>query len=170
VTPVAVVPVDGQAAAPSAPAAPSTPAAPSGTPSAAVPTPEPVVVPSVASPATPAAQSPAPAAPNPSTAAPASGTPAAAPAPEKAKPAVAPAAPAGNVLVKIITDPPAARIVVDGDDRGRTPSKLELAPGSHQIVLESGKSTDTFTIEAAPGTERFCFAQSGKKLAQVPCN
>ncbi|MEQ1503663.1 MAG: PEGA domain-containing protein [Myxococcota bacterium] len=71
--------------------------------------------------------------------------------------------------MKIITDPPGGRLLIDGDDRGRTPAKLELEPGSHQIVIESGKATGSFTIDAGEGQEKFCYGLQGKKLAEVDC-
>lgn len=72
--------------------------------------------------------------------------------------------------MKIITDPPAARIVVDGDDRGRTPVKLTLDPGTHEVTLESGKASGTFTIDVGAGQDKYCFGLDGKKLAETACN
>jgi hypothetical protein len=81
-----------------------------------------------------------------------------------------PAAPVSTapVTVKIITDPPAARVVIDGQEMGRSPAKLELAPGSHQLTLESGKVTGTFPFDASAA--KLCFSVQGKKISQVGCN
>jgi hypothetical protein len=76
------------------------------------------------------------------------------------------AASAGWIMVR--SSPPAARILVDGTDTGlRTPSKLELKPGEHEVqlvrqgygtahrkvTLESGQTsqfTETLPVEQNP--------------------
>ncbi len=72
--------------------------------------------------------------------------------------------------VKLITQPPAARIVVDGVDHGRTPLKLELAPGTHSVLLEQGdvQSTVDVTVDAS-GEQRLCFTASEGAFATSGC-
>ncbi len=64
--------------------------------------------------------------------------------------------------VKLITQPPAARILVDGVDHGRTPLKLSLPAGPHTVVLEQGgvRSTLSVDVDAATDAGRFCFTAS----------
>jgi hypothetical protein len=117
-------------------------------------------------------------------AAPAGGSAEPTPAPVASKPAPAPAAPtapaspnvgdeamlADTVTVKILTDPPAALIRVDGVEMGRSPAKLTLEPGSHQLGIESGKAFGVFPIDAGLDTDRYCFEVRGKRLSMVDCN
>jgi hypothetical protein len=124
---------------------------------------------------TPASSTPvekAPPAPVPAatTPAPVETTPTPVPAPAQ-NPAPAPAAkPAGGlILVKILSDPPAALLTVDGEGRGRTPTKLELEPGTHQITLTAGSAKGAFTIDVAPDDDKFCYGLSGKKVVRTGC-
>lgn len=51
----------------------------------------------------------------------------------------------------IRSDPPGARVTIDGQNRGTTPVSIrDLAPGDHQVVLEGGgrKVTQTVLIDA----------------------
>ena len=51
----------------------------------------------------------------------------------------------------IRSDPPGARVTIDGQNRGTTPVSIrDLAPGDHQVVLEGGgrKVTQTVRIDA----------------------
>ena len=53
--------------------------------------------------------------------------------------------------LKVRTDPPGARISIDGTPLGKTPMTIiELAPGEHSVTLESdlGSVTQKVTIEA----------------------
>ncbi|MEZ4237277.1 MAG: PEGA domain-containing protein [Myxococcota bacterium] len=70
----------------------------------------------------------------------------------------------------MITDPPAAGIAVDGQSQGRTPTKLELEPGTYRIDLTSGKASGSFTIDAGTGEDRFCYTVQGKKIYPTACN
>jgi len=117
--------------------------------------------------AAPARPAPAPAAPAPSPN-PAAPT----PTPDYAQAPAAPApaaAPASEVTVKLLSDPPAATVTVDGVPMGRTPLKTTLTPETHTVVIESGKASDQFTIDASSG-DRFCFGSKRRKVWQEPCN
>jgi hypothetical protein len=87
----------------------------------------------------------------------------------------APAAPAAVevpdelVAVKLITDPPAAALWVDGEPKGRTPAKLLLTPGAHTVRLESGKASGSFPITVGAGGERLCWSVDGKKVDATTC-
>ena len=53
--------------------------------------------------------------------------------------------------LEIRSDPPGARVTIDGQGRGTTPVTIrDLAPGDHQIVLEGGgrKVTQAVRIDA----------------------
>jgi hypothetical protein len=77
--------------------------------------------------------------------------------------------PADDVTVKLLSDPPAASVTVDGVPMGRTPLKTELPIGTHTVVIESGKASGSFTINAG-SAERFCFGSKGRKVFETPCN
>jgi len=63
--------------------------------------------------------------------------------------------------VKLITQPPAARILIDGVDHGRTPLKLDLPAGPHSVVLEQGGVRSTLSVDVeATDAGRFCFTAS----------
>ncbi|MEZ4323363.1 MAG: serine/threonine-protein kinase [Myxococcota bacterium] len=99
--------------------------------------PEPVVEPA---PAAPAPVEPAPVAPAPVRS-----------APHPSAPALA--------EVKILSVPPSATIMVDGEASGRaTPAKLELPVGSHRVRLDSaGRIADFDITVRASGDARWCF-------------
>jgi hypothetical protein len=62
-----------------------------------------------------------------------------------------PQAPSGNGQLRIRTEPPGARVTVDGMARGTSPLTVsELPPGEHQVLLESdfGSVKETVTIES----------------------
>lgn len=73
--------------------------------------------------------------------------------------------------VKVITSPPAARLLIDGVDHGRTPQKLDLPTGQHSIVLEQGgvRSTLDVTVEAGTDPSRMCFTASEGVYAPGGC-
>jgi len=103
----------------------------------------------------------APAAPTPAPAAPPPVTP--------AVPTVAPEEiPADDILVKVLSNPPAATVTIDGVPAGRTPLKTFLPAGSHNVVIESGKASGEFTIDPS-SSERFCFKAKGRKVQTDAC-
>ncbi|MFT5453653.1 MAG: outer membrane biosynthesis protein TonB [Myxococcota bacterium] len=86
-------------------------------------------------------------------------TPAPAPAPAVAPaPPAVPAAPA-QVTVKLLSVPRTASLVIDGRSVGRTPAKLDLAPGAHAVRITSGDDEHAFAIEVlpAPAEQRWCY-------------
>ncbi len=126
-----------------------------------------------AAPPSEAAPEPEDAAPE---AAPAAPTPAPTPAPA-APPPVAPAVPAtapgdevpaDDILVKLLSDPPAASVTIDGRSMGRTPLRAFLSPGDHTVVIESGKASGQFSIDPM-SDERVCFKAKGRKVQLSSC-
>ena len=73
--------------------------------------------------------------------------------------------------VKVITSPPAARLLIDGVDHGRTPQKLDLPAGQHSVVLEQGgvRSTLDITVDAGTDPSRLCFTASEGVYAPGGC-
>lgn len=110
--------------------------------------------------AAPRSAAPAPAAPEP---------PAAAPVQAASAAPTAPAEPAAPQVVKLLTDPPAATVRVNGAPAGRSPLKLELTPGSHQISIEAGKASGDFTVQVGSSTDRLCFGARGRKVFETDC-
>lgn len=62
------------------------------------------------------------------------------------------------VTVKLLSKPPTATVYVDGKDVGRTPSKIELKPGTHRVKVESGGEVGEFTVKVVQSTEnKWCW-------------
>ncbi len=59
----------------------------------------------------------------------------AAPAPAKAAPTPAPVAKAEKADVKVTSEPPGARVTIDGQPAGETPLKTQLDVGGHTVVV-----------------------------------
>ncbi len=76
--------------------------------------------------------------------------------------------PDDEVLVKLLSDPPAANVMVDGKSIGRTPLKAFLPAGNHTIVVESGKASGEFQLDPS-SADRFCFKAKGRKVEQDAC-
>jgi hypothetical protein len=79
------------------------------------------------------------------------------PAPLPAQPAqhtspVTLAAVSGNAAISITSSVAAAEIEVDGAFVGSTPTTLQLAPGSHQIVVKHGAKSWQRTLQVNPGS------------------
>jgi len=70
--------------------------------------------------------------------------------------------------MKIITNPPAATIYVDGTNAGRTPLKYAVTQGSHDIRLVSGKADETMTLTITADSKH-CFDIKGKKVTASGC-
>lgn len=71
---------------------------------------------------------------------------------------VATFASAGEPGTLIVHARPASRVLVDGTDRGTTPIRMELAPGTHEITLEQEGRRRSFTRDVNPGkTTSFAF-------------
>jgi hypothetical protein len=74
------------------------------------------------------------------------------------------------VTVKILSAPPTADLVVDGRASGRTPAKLDLKPGEHEITLTSGEQVARFKVVVGNDPEqRWCYAFSSGKVVPGAC-
>src|SRR4029079_8027356 len=63
-----------------------------------------------------------------------------------------PKATAGTGDLQVRTDPPGARVVVDGQTRGTSPVTLkDLAPGSHIVVLSNDLGSVNEDVTVQPG-------------------
>jgi hypothetical protein len=52
----------------------------------------------------------------------------------------------------VASDPPGARVAIDGTPRGRTPLKVEdLAPGRYSLTISSGRTSVDRTVQVAAG-------------------
>jgi len=57
----------------------------------------------------------------------------------------------GTGQVEIASDPPGARITIDGARRGVTPLTLPLPPGQHTVVVSDGTTNVSRTVNVAAG-------------------
>jgi len=64
--------------------------------------------------------------------------------------AAAPAATTEGVL-EVQSEPPGARVIIDGKPAGATPVTLSILKGPHAVVITDGKTTTTRTITATAG-------------------
>ena len=67
-------------------------------------------------------------------------------------PAVTTAAAPEPGNLDITSDPPGARVTVDGERKGVTPLVLPIAPGQHTVIVTDGRSTTTRTLTVSPGS------------------
>ncbi len=136
---------------------------------------------------TPAAPAAAPsAASKPTTPGPAprASTPSAATGPSDAAAGVAPkvgseASPGGTAaagataalpVVKLLSAPPTATLVIDGRPAGRTPHKLSLPAGRHQVQVQSGDATASFAIDVRADAEnKWCFVFAQQRAVRGSC-
>jgi len=65
--------------------------------------------------------------------------------------------PAGPATVKILSMPPTAIVHVDGQERGRTPLKIELAPGRYAVSLTSGSQRAEYVLTVGDGSNKWCY-------------
>ncbi len=140
-------------------------ALPSETPAAPAPVPEPSEAPAV-EPDAPVEVAPAPKpapvrpAPSPRPAPRPAPAPAVQPEPDPVVapvPAPAPVAPA-LLTAKLLSVPPTATLMVDGQAQGRTPKKLSLQPGRHAISITSGGVTAEFVVDVQEGgANKWCY-------------
>jgi serine/threonine protein kinase len=88
------------------------------------------------------------------------------------KPAVKPPEAVVSATVKILTQPPTAIVLIDGAEaKGRSPVKLELAPGSHQVEVKSGDQSGRFSIAVtADGENRWCWSFSDNRAVPGSCS
>lgn len=75
-------------------------------------------------------------------------------------------APATGALV-VNTNPPGAMIAVDGEDRGTSPLRLDLAPGNHvvDVISDTGRRTIPVTIAAGSEVAHFIEAPQAAPAA-----
>jgi hypothetical protein len=63
--------------------------------------------------------------------------------------------PAAMARVAVTSEPPGARVRVDGVEHGVTPQTLELAPGEHTVVVDKdGFAESSKTLALEPGAEQ----------------
>jgi hypothetical protein len=76
-----------------------------------------------------------------------------------------PATPAASLAASVVTtpvtpepghlditsDPPGARVTVDGERKGVTPLVLPIAPGQHTVIVTDGRTTSTRTMTVPSG-------------------
>ncbi len=74
-----------------------------------------------------------------------------------------------NVSIKIMHVNPGASVMIDGVGAGKTPLKVDVASGSHQIRIQDGKATGAFNIDAGFMQDKWCYASKGKKVESVGC-
>jgi hypothetical protein len=72
------------------------------------------------------------------------------------------------VAVDVITDVPGVAVLVDGIELGRTPMKLLMEAGSHDLELAHDKASASFTL-AAGTDDRWCFSAKGKEIKTTTC-
>ncbi len=65
--------------------------------------------------------------------------------------ALPPAAAASPSRLEVTSDPPGARVTVDGTRRGVTPLTMPIQPGPHAVVLEQGSTTARRTVNVLSG-------------------
>ena len=98
-----------------------------------------------------------------------------APSPEPTPPPVTtpapvvppPAPPPAVGGLDVTSDPPGARVTVDGDRRGVTPLTLSLPPGQHAVVISDGKTTMTRTVTVPAGGTASVVAALGNVAASA---
>lgn len=73
-----------------------------------------------------------------------------------------------RVVLRVHTLPSGAQISLDGRNRGRSPAKLMVNPGSYKLTLATGKAKRSFRVEASED-QRLCYEATGKKMEPVGC-
>lgn len=71
--------------------------------------------------------------------------------------------------MKIITDPPALKVKLDGVTVGRSPMKLQIGAGAHEISIEGDKASGSFPVDGGSVPGKLCFEASGRKVKQGAC-
>jgi hypothetical protein len=66
--------------------------------------------------------------------------------------AAAASADASGSRLEITSDPPGARVTVDGRVQGRTPLRLPVPAGPHNVVITDGSSTSRRTVNVTAGS------------------
>ena len=74
------------------------------------------------------------------------------------------------IEVKLLSKPPTADVWVDGKSEGKTPKKLMLAPGTHQVKMKLSGQEKTFPIRVAPGDgDKWCFVFGEEMVYHGKC-
>ena len=72
--------------------------------------------------------------------------------------------------VRLLSKPPTASMWIDGTSAGRTPRKVDLAPGPHSVRMTVGEAHTTFSIDVAGASEnKWCFQFDTKTLHTGSC-
>ena len=72
--------------------------------------------------------------------------------------------------IKLLTSPPAALLTVDGKAAGRTPAKLKLTEGAHEMVVKSGRESASFRLVVKDGgADRWCYDVDAAKVYEGGC-
>ena len=58
---------------------------------------------------------------------------------------------------------------LDGVTVGRSPMKLQVEAGAHEITIESDKGSESFPIDGGSVPGKLCFEASGRKVKQGAC-
>lgn len=73
--------------------------------------------------------------------------------------------------VKLLSSPPTATLFVDGAEVGRTPSKLELTPGRHDVRVTSGGQSADFSVDVRDGgANKWCYAFADGRVHTGSCD
>ncbi|MBN2800428.1 MAG: serine/threonine protein kinase [Deltaproteobacteria bacterium] len=99
------------------------------------------------------------------------------PAPEEVPPPQTPRAPSGKataaaaqITAKVLSVPPTAELEVDGISVGRTPSKLPLSEGFHEIRVKVSDQEGRFSLHVRAGGEnKWCYAFAEGKAYEGSC-
>ena len=75
--------------------------------------------------------------------------------------------PATTGGLEVTSDPPGAKVTVDGERRGVTPMKVQLPPGQHVVVVSDGKTTTTRSVTVAAGGSSTFVAALGPVAASA---
>jgi hypothetical protein len=75
----------------------------------------------------------------------------------------------GTAAIELISDPPGARVSIDGRARGTTPLVLtDLTPGLHDVVLASGGTTVRRQVRLNPSTTAMLVTPIGPSAPPPP--
>lgn len=72
-------------------------------------------------------------------------------------------------LLQVQSQPPGARVIVDGTDRGATPLTVnDLTPGDHEVILRAGETTAKHTVTVQAGVTASLVVPIGAAAADGP--
>ena len=76
-----------------------------------------------------------------------------------------------DVTVKLLSVPRTASLMIDGENAGRTPAKLQLAPGAHVVRIVSGDAERAFAVEVVEGADnKWCYVFSSSEVRSGACD